>query len=285
MLTKALGALDDAAAAPPAARSRASRDDRGAEICAVPAEDRFARRASPSKRFGLNFANPIGMAAGFDKNAEVAGALLALGFGFVEVGTLTPRPQGGNPQPRLFRLPSDGALINRMGFNNDGYEAARARLTARPTRGIVGVNVGPNRDAADRVADIVLGREDLRARRQLFRRQRLLAQHAGAARSAAARRVRRTRGARRRGARAGGAAAGRCWSRSRPTSICAASTTSSKCARGAASTASSSPTRRSRGPPRSRAAIEAKRAASPAGRCSSPRPGCWRAPICAAAAR
>ena len=80
---------------------------------------------------GLDFPNPIGMAAGFDKNAEVAGALLALGFGFVEVGTLTPRPQSGNPQPRLFRLTGDGALINRMGFNNDGYDAGRARLAAR----------------------------------------------------------------------------------------------------------------------------------------------------------
>jgi dihydroorotate dehydrogenase len=107
--------------------------------------------------FGLDFPNPIGMAAGFDKNAEVAGALLSLGFGFVEVGTLTPRPQKGNPPPRLFRLSSDGALINRMGFNNDGYEAARARLAARPAPGIVGVNVGPNRDSADRVADIALG--------------------------------------------------------------------------------------------------------------------------------
>jgi dihydroorotate dehydrogenase len=107
--------------------------------------------------FGLDFPNPIGMAAGFDKNAEVAGALLALGFGFVEVGTLTPRRQSGNPRPRLFRLARDGALINRMGFNNDGYDAARARLAARPARGIVGVNIGPNRDAADRVADIALG--------------------------------------------------------------------------------------------------------------------------------
>jgi dihydroorotate dehydrogenase len=107
--------------------------------------------------FGLDFPNPIGMAAGFDKNAEVAGALTALGFGFVEVGTLTPRRQDGNPQPRLFRLARDGALINRMGFNNDGYDAARARLAARPAKGIVGVNIGPNRDAADRIADIALG--------------------------------------------------------------------------------------------------------------------------------
>ena len=106
---------------------------------------------------GLSFASPIGMAAGFDKNAEVADALLKLGFGFVEVGTLTPRPQQGNPSPRLFRLPGDGALINRMGFNNDGYEAARARLSARRGGGVVGVNFGPNRDAADRVDDIALG--------------------------------------------------------------------------------------------------------------------------------
>ncbi len=84
--------------------------------------------------FGLEFPNPLGLAAGFDKNAEVARALLALGFGFVEVGTLTPRPQPGNPRPRLFRLPADRALVNRCGFNNQGYEAARARLAAKPSR-------------------------------------------------------------------------------------------------------------------------------------------------------
>jgi dihydroorotate dehydrogenase len=111
------------------------------------------------RAFGLDFPNPIGMAAGFDKSAEAAPALLSLGFGFVEVGTLTPRPQKGNPSPRLFRLPADGALINRMGFNNDGYAAAQARLAARPAKGIVGVNFGPNRDAADRLADFVAGIE------------------------------------------------------------------------------------------------------------------------------
>ncbi len=107
-----------------------------ATIAALKYAPLLPKTASPPglavSAFGLDFPNPIGMAAGFDKNAEVAGALLALGFGFVEVGTLTPRPQGGNPQPRLFRLPRDGALINRMGFNNDGYDAARARLAARP---------------------------------------------------------------------------------------------------------------------------------------------------------
>ena len=107
--------------------------------------------------FGLAFPNPLGLAAGFDKSAEVAGPLLALGFGFVEVGTLTPRPQPGNPRPRLFRLTPDGALINRFGFNNDGYEAGRARLASRPPQGVLGVNFGPNKDAADRVADFVAG--------------------------------------------------------------------------------------------------------------------------------
>ncbi|MFY9969247.1 MAG: quinone-dependent dihydroorotate dehydrogenase [Roseiarcus sp.] len=105
---------------------------------------------------GLMFPNPLGLAAGFDKNAEVPGAMLKLGFGFVEVGTLTPRPQAGNPRPRLFRLREDGAVINRLGFNNRGYEAARLRLARRPG-GVIGVNVGANKDAADRMADYVLG--------------------------------------------------------------------------------------------------------------------------------
>src|ERR1700722_2852767 len=106
---------------------------------------------------GLRFAHPLGLAAGFDKNAEVPDALLALGFSFVEVGTLTPLPQRGNAKPRLFRLPADAALVNRMGFNNDGFEAALARLTARASSGILGGNFGPNKDAADRIADYVLG--------------------------------------------------------------------------------------------------------------------------------
>ncbi|MBV8441746.1 MAG: quinone-dependent dihydroorotate dehydrogenase [Hyphomicrobiales bacterium] len=105
---------------------------------------------------GRRFRNPLGLAAGFDKNAQVPGAMLGLGFGFVEVGTLTPRPQAGNPRPRLFRLREDGAVVNRLGFNNDGYEAARLRLARRPA-GIIGVNVGANKDAVDRVADYVLG--------------------------------------------------------------------------------------------------------------------------------
>jgi dihydroorotate dehydrogenase len=103
---------------------------------------------------GLTFPNPVGVAAGFDKDAEVPDALLGCGFGFTEVGSITPLPQAGNPQPRLFRLVEDEAVINRMGFNNGGAEAALARLRARGGRaGIVGVNIGANKDSADRIAD------------------------------------------------------------------------------------------------------------------------------------
>ncbi|QJU57080.1 quinone-dependent dihydroorotate dehydrogenase [Sphingomonas sp. AP4-R1] len=105
----------------------------------------------------LAFPSPVGLAAGVDKNAEVPDAFLSLGFGFVEVGTLTPLPQEGNPKPRLFRLPEDRAVINRMGFNNGGQAEALARLSGRPRRGIVGVNVGANKDATDRIADYAKG--------------------------------------------------------------------------------------------------------------------------------
>lgn len=107
-----------------------------------------------SEMAGIVFPNPLGLAAGFDKDAQVPDALLGLGFGFVEVGTITPRPQDGNPRPRLFRLTRDRALINRLGFNNSGAESARARLAAREGGGgIVGVNIGVNKDSLDRVAD------------------------------------------------------------------------------------------------------------------------------------
>lgn len=109
-------------------------------------------------RFGLHFANPLGLAAGFDKNAEVPDAMLTQGFGFVEVGTVTPRPQTGNPRPRLFRLAEDQAVINRMGFNNDGHAAALLRMQQRRGKaGIVGVNLGANKDSTDRIADYVEG--------------------------------------------------------------------------------------------------------------------------------
>jgi dihydroorotate dehydrogenase len=108
------------------------------------------------RAFGLNFPNPVGMAAGFDKHAEVPDALLKLGFGFVEVGTVTPLPQIGNPRPRVFRLNRDEGVINRLGFNSEGADAVLRRLAARANAGgIVGVNIGANRASADRVADYV----------------------------------------------------------------------------------------------------------------------------------
>jgi dihydroorotate dehydrogenase len=107
---------------------------------------------------GIDFPSPVGLAAGFDKDAEVPQQMLALGFGFVEVGTLTPQPQVGNERPRLFRLSEDKAVINRLGFNNQGQPAAFRRLIERgPGRGIVGVNIGANKDSADRIADYVSG--------------------------------------------------------------------------------------------------------------------------------
>jgi dihydroorotate dehydrogenase len=117
-----------------------------------------------SRVLGHDFAHPLGLAAGFDKNGEAIGGLLALGFSFVEIGTVTPRPQAGNPRPRLFRLPEDAALINRMGFNNAGLAAVRARLARRePKAGIVGANLGMNRDAADPAADYEAGLRGLYA--------------------------------------------------------------------------------------------------------------------------
>lgn len=107
---------------------------------------------------GLDFENPVGLAAGYDKNAEVPDAILRLGFGFTEVGTLTPRAQQGNPKPRVFRLVSDKGIINRLGFNNEGHKAALKRLEKRRHRsGIVGVNIGANKDSEDFVADYELG--------------------------------------------------------------------------------------------------------------------------------
>jgi dihydroorotate dehydrogenase len=116
---------------------------------------------SLASRFaGLALPNPIGIAAGFDKDARVPDAVLGLGCGFAEVGTLTPRAQGGNPRPRIFRLPRDQAVINRLGFNNGGHKAALERLRWRfATGGVIGVNIGANKDAEDRIADYVQGIE------------------------------------------------------------------------------------------------------------------------------
>ena len=111
------------------------------------------------KLFGLNFPNPLGLAAGFDKNAEVTQAALALGFGFVETGTVTPKPQLGNQKPRLFRLAEDMAVINRMGFNNEGHDAVAKRLEQLgKKRGIIGVNIGANKDAASEVGKLIAER-------------------------------------------------------------------------------------------------------------------------------
>ena len=106
---------------------------------------------------GKNFPNPIGFAAGFDKSAEVYNSLLKLGFGFVEVGTVTPLKQYGNPKPRIFRLEADGALINRLGFNNDGMEVIKNRIKSEKNKGILGINIGPNKNTKDQKNDFCLG--------------------------------------------------------------------------------------------------------------------------------
>ena len=110
-----------------------------------------------TRLWGLDFTNPIGIAAGFDKHAEVPGALRALGFGFVEIGSVTPRPQPGNPRPRVFRLHEDDAVINRYGFNSDGIEAVAARLASRQRAGVLGVNLGKNKETVDAADDYVKG--------------------------------------------------------------------------------------------------------------------------------
>jgi dihydroorotate dehydrogenase len=115
--------------------------------CPTKADPRLAQTVA-----GLAFPNPIGMAAGYDKNAEVPEALLRLGFGFTEIGTVTPRPQEGNPKPRIFRLVQDDAVINRLGFNNAGHAAALDRLKACRRDALIGVNIGANKDSADRIA-------------------------------------------------------------------------------------------------------------------------------------
>jgi len=123
--------------------------------------DRAAHEPDPpilaQRLWGLNFPNPVGLAAGFDKDGRAPEAMLDIGFGFVEVGTVTPRPQPGNPKPRVFRLEEDRAIVNRMGFNNGGLDAATARLRRRHRTGIVGVNLGKNRDSVDAAADYAEG--------------------------------------------------------------------------------------------------------------------------------
>ena len=134
----------------------------GMSIAALKAGAVPACRIAPDPRLrqsvaGLDFINPIGMAAGYDKNAEVPEALLKIGFGFTEIGTVTPKPQPGNPRPRIFRLVEDEGVINRLGFNNEGHDAAFARLSAIRGNGMIGVNIGANKDSEDRIGDYVLG--------------------------------------------------------------------------------------------------------------------------------
>ncbi len=124
----------------------------------VVGDTREQRRPILSQRiWGLDFVNPIGLAAGFDKEARVPDAMRRLGFGFVEIGTVTPRPQPGNPRPRLFRLDQDRAVINRLGFNSGGLDGVAARLSGRRRSGILGVNLGKNRDSPDAAADYAEG--------------------------------------------------------------------------------------------------------------------------------
>ena len=111
--------------------------------------------ALKTQLFGKEIPNPIGIAAGFDKNAEVYNPLFNLGFGFVEVGTITPKPQYGNPKPRVFRLEEDEALINRLGFNNSGSEEIISRMSKETKKGILGINIGPNKDAENRTEDYI----------------------------------------------------------------------------------------------------------------------------------
>lgn len=117
---------------------------------------------------GLHLPNPVGLAAGLDKDARALGGLARLGFGFVEAGSVTPRPQAGNPRPRLFRLPEDQAVINRMGFNNAGLEAFAGRLDRRPAGVLVGANLGANKDSEDRAADYVAGLRRLAGKADWF---------------------------------------------------------------------------------------------------------------------
>lgn len=126
---------------------------RALQLGLVPTPGAYTSARLRTNLAGLRLPNPVGLAAGFDKNAEALAPLARAGFGFIEVGAVTPRPQPGNPRPRLFRLSEDRAVINRFGFNNAGMEAAAARLAARPKDAVIGLNLGANKDSADRAED------------------------------------------------------------------------------------------------------------------------------------
>lgn len=130
---------------------------RALELGVYPRCASAARAELKTSLWGLEFPNPVGIAAGFDKDARVPDAILGLGCGFAEIGTTTPLPQAGNSRPRVFRLVEEGAVINRLGFNNAGHAAALKRLSTRARRGIVGVNIGANKESPDRIGDYVVG--------------------------------------------------------------------------------------------------------------------------------
>lgn len=130
---------------------------RALEAGIYPRADRADDPRLSQSLFGLTFPNPIGIAAGYDKDARVYNPLFAMGFGFAEAGTITPKPQTGNPRPRVFRLVRERGIINRLGFNSGGHAAALARLASRPAKGILGINIGANRDSPDPIADYTAG--------------------------------------------------------------------------------------------------------------------------------
>ncbi len=239
----------------------------------------LARRRTPGRpvtAMGLTFPNVLGLAAGFDKNAVGIDALGALGFGHVEVGTVTGEPQPGNEKPRLFRLTADRAVVNRMGFNNDGAEVVAARLAARgrrPADPVLGVNIGKTKvvpeDDEARARRLRASRPAARAARRLPGRQRQLAQHAGAAQPAVGREARSrcssTSAVRRRSRPTAGS---RCWSRSPRTSPTRTCWPSPTWPPRSTSTGSSRPTPRSRAPgwPPRRREVEAAGAGGLSGR-------------------
>ena len=113
----------------------------------IPLNKTFIPKELNTKIFGMNFSSPIGLAAGFDKNAEVCSKMFNLGFGFIEVGTVTPKPQEGNPRPRIHRIKKERAIINSLGFNSIGFEKVKVNLLNKKTEGIIGVNIGANKDS------------------------------------------------------------------------------------------------------------------------------------------
>ena len=194
-----------------AAGKRASGGDRGVEVRASLADRRRADRRLAVDAFGLAVSASARAGGGIRQERRGSGRAARARLRLRRSGNLDAAPaDAATPSRDCSACPPTAPSINRMGFNNDGFEAARARLTARASSGIVGVNFGPNKDASDRIADYVAGREDFRRRRELFHDQCFLAEHGGPARSAAPRRARRTRRPRDRGARGGLARAGRC---------------------------------------------------------------------------